>query len=69
MEVLKVKAVKIRKPRDCFGCCGKLNKGDAAHIQTNTDMGCIYDVTLCVSCNEKVKDMDSGDFFGEGDLK
>ena len=70
MSVLKGKYVTIRKPRKCFGCSEMLNKGDRASIQTNIDMGQIFDITLCSDCQDYVSDnLGSDDFFNEGDLK
>lgn len=63
------KTVTIRKPRECFGCCWVLIKGDEAYIQTNADNGRIYDITLCMRCREITSKMSPDDEFGEGDLE
>lgn len=68
-EVLRIKTAVIRKPRKCFGCERMIFKGDTAHIQTNTDNGEIYDITLCGVCDGIVSNMRSDDEFSEGDLK
>ena len=69
MSRVSDKIVIIRKARPCFGCSQPISKGDTAHIQTNTDDGRLYSITLCEACQEKVARMNSDDEFGEGDLK
>lgn len=70
MSILKSKMVTIRKPRKCFGCLVMLKVGDIASVTTNVDMGQIFDCTLCDECQDYVNDnLDSDDFFNEGDLK
>lgn len=68
MERISEDMIIIRKPRNCFGCLQKINRGDQAKIQTNSDDGQIYNITLCMQCSAKVSGMDWGETFYEGDL-
>ena len=63
------KDVRIRKPRNCFGCLRRLKAGDRGHIQTNTEEGKIYSITLCADCKTKIGEMHCDDEFYEGELK
>jgi len=69
MERISNKSVTIRKPRKCFGCCRQIKKGDRAYVQTNSDDGRIYSLTLCSDCQKKVEEMRYDDEFSEGELK
>lgn len=69
MDRIREKSVLVHKPRNCFGCLVWLKRYTAAWVQTYTDNGTIYDITLCVNCREIVAQMGSDDEFGEGDLQ
>jgi len=68
MNRINQKTVIIRKPRKCFGCCQMINKGETAYIQTNSEDGKIYSLTICDLCQDKVKQMEYDDEFFEGEL-
>lgn len=68
MERIKDKKVTVRKSRICFGCLRKINKGETANIQTNSEDGKIYSLTLCTECQEKTTEMHYNDEFFEGDF-
>ena len=70
MGTIRTKAVRIRKPRKCFGCLDLLKKGSVGHTQTITDNGQIYDVTVCPACYAYIQGhIGYDDCFCEGELK
>jgi len=68
MGRINQKTVIVRKPRNCFGCLQKINKGESANIQTNSENGKIYSLTICPACQLKINQMHHDDEFYNGDL-
>ena len=46
MDRVSDKKVVVRKERKCFGCLRIIERGERAHVQTNTEDGKIYSITI-----------------------
>lgn len=68
MDRVSEKKVTIRKARKCFGCLRIINRGETANIQTNSEDGKIYNITICEKCQVIVSGSTSGFEFSEGEL-
>jgi len=69
MDRVSDKKVVVRKERKCFGCLRIIERGERAHVQTNTEDGKIYSITICEECQVIVSGSTSGSEFSEGELQ
>lgn len=71
MNVISVKRVKIRKPRQCFGCLRKYPVTTEMECSVSFDSGKIYSCYICKQCREFIDTLSPDeleDGFYEGDL-
>ena len=69
MYHIKTTFPKARKDYSCFGCLGPISKGTVHRVDVCVDCGDIFSTRLCNKCEVSVKELDSDDYFCEGDLR
>lgn len=67
-EIIRTTYPAARRDHRCFGCHETIPRGTHHRVDVVLDPR-PFNCRLCATCEEKVRQLDDGDEFGEGELR